>query len=498
MKTLAGTTIIEACEDSKLFAKCFRGWFKGAESWAAWFAFLKAVFGLQMTDAELAIFKQCTGLDAPPAGGAFEAALICGRRSGKSRVLALIAAYLATMIDWSPFLSPGERGTVMVIAADKKQARTIFNYVREFLKVRLLAPLIERETLETIELSNGITIEILPASYRTVRGYTVVAGLLDEVAFWRTDEGSSNPDREIVNAIRPAMATIPASRLLIASSPYAKKGELWDIYQRHYGKPGACLVWRAPTKFMNPTIRQSVIDAAYAKDPADASAEFGAEFRSDLSGWCDRALIEGAVNRGVTVRPPVPGFSYVAFCDPSGGAKDSFTAAVAHAEGNIAVLDCLIEIRSPFNPDEATAQIASVLKSYGVTKVIADRYAAMWPVAAFGRHDIRLEHSDRDRSQIYLDTLPLFTTGRARLLQNDRLVAQFAGLVRTTTAGGRDKIDHGKTGADDLCNSAAGALIAATAKREYVRPAPVSVATAFSRSSRDQTNCGWLGNVPRY
>ena len=101
-----------------------------------------------MDEADLAIFKQCTGLDTPPDGGVFEAALICGRRSGKSRTMALIAAYLGTMVDWSPYLAKGERGTVVVVATDKKQARSIFNGVREFLKVKLLAPLIQRETLE--------------------------------------------------------------------------------------------------------------------------------------------------------------------------------------------------------------------------------------------------------------------------------------------------------------------------------------------------------------
>jgi hypothetical protein len=485
MKLLADTTIIEACRDPKLFAPWFQaGWFKkkDAESWAAWFAFLKALFGLPMTAAELAIFQQCTGLDSPPAGGAFEAALVCGRRSGKSRALALIAAYLATMLDWSPYLSPGERGTIMVVASDKKQARAIFNYVREFLKVKVLAPLIQRETLETIELANSITIEILPASYKTIRGYTVVAALLDELAFWRTDEGASNPDREIVNAVRPAMATIPAARLLLASSPYAKKGELWDTFQRYYGKPGDVLVWKAPTKLMNPTIRQSVIDAAYAKDPADASAEYGGEFRDDLSGWADRALIEAAVYCGVTVRSPQPDIPYRAFCDPSGGAKDSFTCAVAHAEGNVAVLDCIIEVRAPFNPDSAVAEIAGVLGAYGVTSVTADRYAAQWPVAAFARHGIKLNHSDRDRSQIYLDTLPLFTTGRVQLLDSDRLLAQFAGLVRTTSPGGRDKIDHGKTGADDLCNSVAGALILATSVARRISWSVAVEGKSFSSS----------------
>ena len=38
--------------------------------------------------------------------------------------------------------------------------------------------------------------------------HTVIAALLDEVAFWRSDD-SASPDTEIVAALRPAMSTIP-------------------------------------------------------------------------------------------------------------------------------------------------------------------------------------------------------------------------------------------------------------------------------------------------
>jgi hypothetical protein len=57
--------------------------------------------------------------------------------------------------------------------------------------------------------------------------------------------------------------------------------------------------------------------------------------------------------------------------------------------------------------------------------------------------------------------LPLFTSGRARLLDSKRLVTQFASLERRTSPIGKDRVDHGPGGADDLCNSAAGALVAA-------------------------------------
>ena len=129
-----GVSIIAATEDPVLFAR----WFRKRETWASWFAFLKVLFGLPMSDAELATFRSCTGRQTPPTGITREAHLICGRRAGKSFVLALTAVYLSSFVDWRGCFSPGERGTIMVIAADRKQARTIFRYILALLKVRLL------------------------------------------------------------------------------------------------------------------------------------------------------------------------------------------------------------------------------------------------------------------------------------------------------------------------------------------------------------------------
>ena len=127
-------------------------------------------------------------------------------------------------VNWTPCLGIGERGTITVIAADRKQARTIMRYVKGLLQlVPMLRQLVEAERLEGIDLSNRITIEVHTCSFRTVRGYTILAALCDEMAFW-LGEDSSNPDAEVVAAIKPAMATIPNAILLCASSPYARKG----------------------------------------------------------------------------------------------------------------------------------------------------------------------------------------------------------------------------------------------------------------------------------
>ena len=50
---------------------------------------------------------------------------------------------------------------------------------------------------------------------------------------------------------------------------------------------------------------------------------------------------------------------------------------------------------------------------------------------------------------------------RVELVDEPRVVAQLCGLERRTAWGGRDSIDHGPGGHDDLANAVAGALVAA-------------------------------------
>ena len=106
---------------------------------------------------------------------------------------------------------------------------------------------------------------------------------------WRSDD-SANPDREIINALRPSMATVPGALLVGISSPYARRGLLWEQYRRHYGQDGDVLVWQADTASMNPGVPAAVIANAYAEDEAAAAAEYGAEFRRDLEAFVSREV----------------------------------------------------------------------------------------------------------------------------------------------------------------------------------------------------------------
>ncbi|WP_334539576.1 terminase large subunit domain-containing protein [Bradyrhizobium sp. AZCC 1708] len=443
--------------DPRLFARHFRD----PKSWSAWRVFLATLFGLPLDSDQLALFRECTGRDAPNPAGYHEADLVIGRRGGKSFILALIAVFLATVRTWTHYLAPGERATIMVIAADRKQARTILRYAKGLLsETPMLKPLIEAERSEAIDLSNRVTIEVHSASFRSTRGYTIIAALCDEAAFWRSDE-SANPDVEILNALRPGLASIPDGLLLIASSPYARKGALWTAYRKHFGQNSPVFVWQAATRIMNPTISQGVIDTAYEEDPASADAEYGAQFRTDVEGFVTLEVVQACISSGIRERAPSSRWRYKAFTDPSGGSKDSFTLGIAHREGDSAVLDCLREVRPPFSPESVVAEFAQVLRSYRVTRVTGDRYAGEWPREQFRKHGISFDVSAKPKSDLYRDVLPLLNSRRVELLDQAKLTNQFVGLERRTARGGRDSIDHAPGAHDDLCNAAAGAILTA-------------------------------------
>lgn len=458
--------ILDLCRDPAVFGP----WFKDARTWGAWMAFLATLFALPHVEAEQAIFQRCTGRERAPQEPVTEAWLVVGRRGGKSFILALTAVFLACFKDYRQFLAPGERAHVMVIATDRRQARVIMRYVKALLYgVPMLAQLVEREATEVVDLTNRVSIEIHTCNFRVIRGYTVVAALLDEVAFWRSED-SANPDTEILAALRPAMATVPGAMLLCASSPYARKGALYRAHRKHFGKDGPVLVWQADTRTMNPTIPEAVVAKAYEDDPASAAAEYGANFRADVEGFISCETVEACVIADRRELPPVEGVRYVAFVDPSGGSQDSMTLGIAHVEEGVAILDAIRERRPPFSPEDVTKEFAALLKSYRLTTVRGDRYGGAWPAERFREHGVYYQPAGKAKSDIYREALPLLNAGKVELLDHPRLTVQIIGLERRVGRGGRDSIDHAPGAHDDLANAGLGALWAVTEGAKRLGP----------------------------
>jgi hypothetical protein len=452
------TTIIDAMTDSEIG---FGRWF-GGSSWDAWRTILKAAYALPMTDDELVTFRELAGGRDPPARRVRQLWIVAGRRAGKDSIASLLAVFAGCIEELHVGrLRPGELASVLCLACDREQAAIVLNYIRAFFdEIPDLRALVVRETRSRFELASGVALTVATNSFRQTRGRTVSLAILDECAFWRSEE-SVNPDTEIFRALLPSLATLPGAMLVGISSPYRKAGLLYDRWKGCFGKEDDdTLVVQASSLALNPTLDASIVEAALEDDPEAARSEWLGAWRSDLASFIDIAMIEACTDRGVTVRAPRQGVRYVAFADAASGAgQDSFVVAIGHAdEGKEIIVDLVHEIRPPFSPSAAIGEVSRLLKEYGVATVSGDKYAPGFVTEGFAQNGIKYTGAERDRSQIYVQALPLLTSGRARLVESKRLAMQFAGLERRTSPGGRDVINHAANGHDDVCNAVAGVL----------------------------------------
>lgn len=395
---------------------------------------------------------------------------VVGRGAGKSRIVALIACCVASR-DYHR--APGEFIYIGVFGPDRKQAAITFRYVVGLLRsVASLAALIVTESKDSVELSNGIIIEVITASIAAPRGRAYALVIVEEAAFLPTD-ASANPDVELLRAVRPALARVPGSLLVVVSSPYSRRGIIWTAWQKHHDRPDGDVVFvQAATVTLNPTFDRRSIEKAYESDPASAAAEFGAQFRSDVESFVALDAVAACVVTGRRELPPVLGVTYDAFVDPSGGSgSDSFTLAIGHrtkiGTETVAVVDSVRETRPPLSPEATVREYAAHLKSYSVSTITGDRYAGEWPREAFRRHGVTYALAAKAKSDLYQDALALLNSGRIELLDHPRVLAQIGGLERRTARGGRDSIDHAPGAHDDLANVVCGLAVLLAINRRY-------------------------------
>jgi hypothetical protein len=364
-----------------------------------------------------------------------EAYCVVGRRGGKSLVSALVAVFESCLVDHTDRLQPGEVGVVMVVASDRAQGRVILSYIEAFLtQTPILAKLVSAVLKESIELTNNVRIEIRTADNRSIRGYSVLCAVCDELAFWQ-DVNSATPAAEVLTALRPALLTT-GGLILGISSPYSKAGPLHDSYSSYFGKPNAdVLVWRGTTLEMNCTVNANVIRAAFARDPVAAETEYNAVFRSDSESFLTREVVEPCIVSGRFQLPHVATFNYSAFCDPSGGRGDSMTLGISHEENDVGVLDVLAEVPAPFDPQQVVKDFAAILKRFRIFEVVGDRFGGEWVTEAFQRNGVSYRNSELTRNQIYLETLPLLMSRRVQMLDNPRLKTQLLALERRVGRG---------------------------------------------------------------
>jgi hypothetical protein len=470
-------TIVEAIEHPKIF----RPLFGDLSTWQGWIVFLKSIFGLPMNQGELELYRKCTSRINPPVGGFKEACAVVGRRGGKSRIGALIGVFIDCFYDFKPYLAAGEAGMILILARNRDQAGVVFGYVSGTMQaVPALKQMIVRQASDEIELSNGIVIKVATSDFRGVRGSTCVCVICDEVAYWNFDSDSANPDTEVLRAVRPAMATIPNAKLILISTGYAMAEALYDLHRQHYGKNDSrVLIWQAATRTMNPNISQEFVDEQIELDPEAGRSEWGGLFREDISQAFPFELIQSCIVPGRVELPRMANVAYRSFDDPMGGRGDSWAKCIAHREGDKVVIDLVRAWPPSVGVHDIAKESAEIGKLYGCKSTVGDNYAGDWPREAFLEHGVSYERCELSKSDLYLAAIPLMSSRRVELLNNDRMVKEFRRLERKRGRGGKDAVQDGGRH-DDLVNAIAGAVQLVMAKPVAdPRAIPIGVGTGL-------------------
>jgi hypothetical protein len=428
-------------------------------TWQVWLAILKAAFGLPLTSDEQTIFGSVSGDRAPPNKRVRELWVAAGRRGGKSRIAAALAVYFACFVKHR--LSSGETGMVLVLAASTEQAKVVFAYALAFLNASpVLRKEISNTTRSEIRLRNGISIAIHANSFRSVRGRTLCAVCFDEIAYWR-DDTSATPDAETYTAVLPSLLTTNGM-LVGISSPYRRTGLLHSKHKRYYGEDSDdTLFVQGASKQFNQTLDDTAITAQQEADPTAARSEWLAEFRADISTFLDDELIDFAVDRDRPIElPPRSGTYYRAFVDVSAGAigGDAYSIAIVHKHDGRFIVDAIRGRFGPFEPAELTKEYVALLKDYHISGVTGDYYAAEWMTSVWRSNGIVYQKSPLTASQLYLETLPLFTRGLVKLPDHPGLLRELRLLERMPTRLGKDQVTHPRGCHDDLANACCGAL----------------------------------------
>jgi len=441
-------TILDAIEDPNIL---------GDGLAPAQIAALRALYGIPMPDDQAGIARECLGRAWQPGTEYNEAAFICGRRSGKSDKLAAnIAIYEAFFRDHN--LSPGETGIVLLLAQNMRQAKVVKGYIEGKIEN---SPVLSRHVVskraQELELDNRITIAIHPASFRAIRGLSVVCCICDEIAFWWTEEGYANPDTEVIRAVRPSMATFPHGKLILVSSPYAMTGVLWEMWQARNDDPDV-LVWKARTQIMNPTVKPGFLEREKRRDPENYEREYEAEFSEAISGFLPAEAIEDCVVEGRTSVPHAGRHHYVAAIDAA-FKGDRFTFCIAHRdrESGKVVVDHLEgwtgSRRDPVRLSGVVPEIQRRCKEYGIVKVHGDQYGSAPIGEALVEKGLRLEEipfTQQSKSDIYGTLRTLVVDRQIELLDHRELLKELRQLELELLPGGTARIGHPqRSGAHD-------------------------------------------------
>jgi len=201
----------------------------------------------------------------------------CHRQWGKSTISSLLCFWRALFYG---------RSLCLLVAPSLRQSSENFRKIAGALDYVTPKPELEEDTKLTLKFSNGSRIISLPGSQKTVRGFTAPDLII-------IDEDEQAED-ELFGALLPMLTNSPDGRLILASTPWGRRGHFYKIWE----EGGAEWLKIKVIASENPRVRQEVLEEA-RNSPNGAlwyRQEYCGEFVSDEFSIFDDARLQRAIS----------------------------------------------------------------------------------------------------------------------------------------------------------------------------------------------------------
>lgn len=405
--------------------------------------------------------------------------LICGRRSGKTIISAILAIYCSISNNWKPFLKKTPFATVLIMSHSREFSDEVLEVIRSLIESsEVLSRLVntsKRNTASTMNLKvpwivegnkvqhSRVQIKVAAASSKTTRGVAACAILCDEIAYWNLDENMKETDTKIMKAVRPAMKQFGAFAMLIKlSSPGIKQGVLYDEYKRRKTLPKTYAIFKAPTWMMNSIIPDEELKEEHTLDPDGFDTEYRSNFADSLSNFIVPEYIEMCRLKGVEfLTPEGTGIKYSAAIDAA-YKGDRFTFAVcAYVNGRLRQYvskGWKGTKQNPVSAYEVAEFIKTICKQFGIDEVGADQYSFQPLKEIFERFNVTLKEytfTSEFKKKIYFNLKKAIHSQQADFLDNEIQTKELKELIVEQSATGNIRIGHPSGGSDDFATSLA-------------------------------------------
>ena len=416
--------------------------------------------------------------------------LICGRRSGKTLISAVVAIYCAISNNWKPFLKKTPFATVLIMSHSREFSDEVLEVIRTLIEAsHILSALVNKDkknTSSTMNLKvpwiiNGsqiqysrVQIKVAAASSKTTRGVAACAILCDEIAFWNLDESMKETDAKIMKAVRPAMKQFREFGMLIKlSSPGIKQGVLYAEYKKDRAGelPPSYAVFKAPSWMMSPddVMPGSEFKEEFDLDPDSFDQEYRGNFADSLSFFITPEYIDMAVVKKVSfMAPEGDQTKYTAAIDAA-FKGDRFTLSVsAYVNGRLKQYVSKGwegTKQKPVSAYEVAEFVRNICKQYNIDEVAADQYSFQPLKEIFNTYGVNLKEytfTPAFKKKIYWNLKKLVHSQQADLLDNEIQTRELKELIVEQGQSGNIKIGHPAGGTDDFADSLAISAFLAT------------------------------------